>query len=401
MEHWIWLSQIGMTKHMASVLVKVFGSPAGVYQASEAELDAVEARFGPGSGAAGVRGAENLTERNRQRLRCKDLTEARRVVEVCRRSGWEILSILDPRYPQKLRCISDAPLVLYVWGKMPAVDEGRSVGVVGTRNASPYGLTHTRRISRELAEQGTVIVSGGALGVDTAALEGALETGAPVIAVVAGGLDRLYPAQNQSLFARIARQGCVVSQYTPGTSCLRHQFLARNRIISALSDGTLVTECPLRSGAMSTARHARSQGRQVFALPGPVGDGGFAGCHDLIRSGAILVENAGQLLEALPAPARWGKAGAQEGAGKICVDKHSSRDYIDTHKETWTPGRAPEAVTQLQRRVFGELETAPGNLQELSRRLGEPDSRLLEAVTELQLLGRIAPWPDGRYHVNY
>lgn len=367
-KYWIWLSQCkGITKRQAAKLIKHFGDPAAIYEADEAAL-----------AAAGVTEQKLLAG-----LQNRDLRPAEAAAAACQRNGWHILSIMDPAYPRKLREISDAPLVLYLWGQLPPVDEALSIGVVGTRDAGQYGLQHSYNIAAELAAAGCCIVSGGAAGVDTAALEGALDQGMPVIAVVAGGLDRLYPAQNEALFHRIARQGCVLTEYLPGMGCMRHQFLARNRLISGLSDGVLLTEAPERSGAMSTARHAAKQARPVFALPGPVNNGCFGGCHALIRGqAAVLVEHGRHILEHFGKPVE-----------KNSIDKERPKAYIDTHKDKPAASGQQEALLRLLR--SGVKDPAV-----LAERSGGTTAQVMLQLVELEVTGLVVRGADGRYRLK-
>ena len=377
-QYWIWLSQRpGMTKTRAAKLIKVFGDPKAVWQAEESALQ-----------QAGITEEKLLTG-----LLDKDLSEAERICQVCRRNGWTVLDIMHPHYPGKLKKISDAPLVLYVWGSIPAVDKQITIGVVGTRNAGAYGLRQTYRLSGQLASGGAVVISGGALGVDTEALKAALDAGQPCIAVIAGGLDKLYPAQNERLFARIAQRGCVLTQYTPGTPCQKFQFLERNRLISGLSDGVLVTEAPLRSGAMSTARHAKTQGRDLYAMPGPISDANFGGCHDLIRnSGAVLVEEGAHILtvyeERYPKqeagappviPAADRETGVPE---KNKIDKKSPGAYTERHKEDPNPDSPGMRILRL-------LQDGPMSPEQIARHLAIGVGQVQTLLLELELDGRV------------
>ncbi len=204
----------------------------------------------------------------------------------------------DPLWPENLMDLGGArPLGLWYHGN-PEVLKRLSLAIVGSRDATEYGLRIARDFAFELSEQGVVIVSGGAFGIDTAAHRGALAADGNTVVVLAGGVDRPYPRQNASLFGEVlAAGGVIVSESPPGAQPLRHRFLARNRIIAGLSVATVVAEAPVRSGAISTARHALSIGRDVGAVPGPVTSPRSAGCHMLMRGGATCVTSVKEIRE--------------------------------------------------------------------------------------------------------
>ena len=210
----------------------------------------------------------------------------------------QILTLSSPDYPRLLREIHDPPPVLYVKGTLLPEDEA-AVAIVGTRSATPYGLTHARAFGEELARCGITVISGLAEGIDREAHEGALNAGGRTIAVVGHGLDTIYPRQHRELAERIAQSGCILSEFSVGMPPLKENFPQRNRIISGLSLGTLVVEAPVRSGALITARTAMEQGREVFAMPGPISSRQSEGTHALLKDGAKLVCKVQDILEEL------------------------------------------------------------------------------------------------------
>ena len=209
--------------------------------------------------------------------------------------GNHLLTLGDAAYPQLLLEIPDPPLLLYAKGRIALLNQP-SLAVVGSRNASAQGAAHARQFAQALSNAGLTIVSGLALGIDTAAHEGALLDGGDTVAVIGTGADIVYPARNHALAHRIAEHGCLVSEYALGTPALPANFPRRNRIISGLSRGTLVVEAAAQSGSLITARLAAEQGRDVYAIPGSIQSPLARGCHDLIRQGARLVENAHDIL---------------------------------------------------------------------------------------------------------
>lgn len=232
---------------------------------------------------------------------------AQKEFELARRQNIRLLTFDDPEYPENLRAAEDAPPVIYVRGQINCLRQPLSLSIVGARNASLNGRKLASQISCELTSQGGMIVSGMARGIDTAAHKGAMfalnRTGSTV-AVLGTGIDIAYPAENQKLCEQIAGQGAVISEFPLGTEPSAGNFPRRNRIVSALTDGTLVVEASLHSGSLITARLALEQGRDVFAVPGFPTDERSAGPNKLIKDGAFLVENAEDILNVLSADAR-------------------------------------------------------------------------------------------------
>ena len=227
---------------------------------------------------------------------------AQKEFELARRQNIRLLAFDDPEYPENLRAAEDAPPVIYVRGQITCLRQPLSLSIVGARNASLNGRKLASQISCELTSQGVMIVSGMARGIDTAAHKGAMfalnRTGSTV-AVLGTGIDIAYPAENQKLCEQIAGQGAVISEFPLGTEPSAGNFPRRNRIVSALTDGTLVVEASLHSGSLITARLALEQGRDVFAVPGFPTDERSAGPNKLIKDGAFLVENAEDILNVL------------------------------------------------------------------------------------------------------
>ena len=297
-----------------------------------------------------------------------------------------IVSLGDLRYPQALLDTEDPPLLLYLMGPASLLEHqpfpsDRCLAVVGSRNPTAQGAENARLFARALCGAGLTIVSGLALGVDAAAHEGALEaatsagTMAATIAVVGTGLDRVYPRKNLDLAHRIAAHGLIVSEYPLGTPPLPANFPKRNRIISGLSQGTLVVEAALASGSLITARMAAEQGREVFAIPGSIHAPQSRGCHALIRQGAKLVESAQDVLEELKIPATTVPGLPHEGVN--------------------APGAA--ASDETEDPVLAALGYDPMGLDALIARTGMDASTLQVALLELELDGRIARLPGGLF----
>ncbi|MBI3638629.1 DNA-protecting protein DprA [Candidatus Wolfebacteria bacterium] len=212
------------------------------------------------------------------------------------------VDIHNPEYPNLLREIPNPPKKIYFLGELPADKENDlpRVAIVGTRKATVAGKLMAKKISQKLSEMGIIVVSGLAMGIDTAAHEGAILAGAKTIAVLANGLDSIYPRQNENLAKRILELGgAIISEYPVDAPALPHQFLERNRIVSGLCAATIVIEAPIESGALVTARLAAEQGREVFVFPGSADHPNFRGSHKLIRDGARLVSSFEDIMEDL------------------------------------------------------------------------------------------------------
>ena len=294
-----------------------------------------------------------------------------------------VLTLGDMGYPAQLLQTADPPLLLYVQGS-PAALKARSVAVVGSRSATAQGIDNARAFGRKLAEQGLVVVSGLAAGIDAAAHEGALaacstssnEPALLTIAVVGTGLDRVYPPRNQALAQLIARHGALVSEYAPGTPPLPEHFPQRNRIIAGLSLGTLVVEAALRSGSLITARLASEAGREVFAIPGSIHAVQSRGCHALIKLGAKLVESAQDILEEF-------------------APTHTVQKPLFDH--TAAEGDVEAARPHPEQALLDALGDDPVTTDALVSRTGWPVSALATKLLELELQGLVARLPGGLY----
>jgi DNA processing protein len=212
--------------------------------------------------------------------------------------GRSVVTLADPDYPQQLLQIPDPPVLLYVTGDMRLLSSP-SLAIVGSRNATQQGVINAERFARALSEAGLAIISGLALGIDAAAHRGGLAGRGSTIAVLGCGANVVYPMGNESLFAQIAENGAIVSEFSLDTPPSRENFPRRNRLISGLSRGCLVIEAALASGSLITARLASEQGREVYAIPGSIHSPLSKGCHALIKQGAKLVESAQDVLEEL------------------------------------------------------------------------------------------------------
>ncbi len=281
--YWLAISRVkGIGPARFKLLLDAFGSAEAAWTASPAEWQ------------RGGLDARTAAAFEQQRRRIVPEAEVERLVKL--RVG--VVRISDPRYPRLLREIPLPPPLLYVRGSLTDEDDW-AVAIVGTRRATTYGKQVTERLASELAQQRVTVVSGLARGIDTHAHAAALDAGGRTIAVLGCGPDLVYPPENAKLAARIVERGAVVTEFAPGTQPDPGNFPARNRLISGLSLGVLVTECPEDSGALITARFAGEHGRDVFAVPGNITSRSSAGANRLIQDGAKLVADVNDLLSEL------------------------------------------------------------------------------------------------------
>jgi DNA processing protein len=277
--------------------------------------------------------------------------------------GNSLMTLADEDYPKNLLEIADPPAVLYCKGRRSLLSQP-GLGVVGSRNATPQGVRDAEAFSHALSDAGLTIVSGLALGIDAAAHRGGLAGAGSSIAVIGTGLDRIYPARNKTLAHQLAENGLIVSEFALGTPPLPGHFPRRNRLISGVSRGVLVVEAAPDSGSLITARVATEQGREVFAIPGSIHSPLARGCHALIKQGAKLVESAADILDELA----WQQ--------RLAPPMH--------------PESAPDPVLDA-------LDGAPTTLDTLAQTTGLTLDALSAKLLTLELDGRIASLPGGRY----
>ncbi len=307
-----------------------------------------------------------------------------------RTTGWlaapdhRILTLADSEYPAALLQIADPPVLLYTAGRTALLRAPRLLAIVGTRNPSPQGARDARIFAHACAAAGITVVSGLAQGVDALAHQGALDAldadagSGSTIAVLGTGCDQVYPATHRALTRRIAKGGLLVSEFALGTPPARDHFPRRNRIISGLARGVLVTEAALQSGSLITARLAAEQGRDVLAIPGSIHNPLARGCHRLLRDGARLVEGLDDILAELG----WDGCRVPSGA--------AAASQLPTHAAT-------AGGTPAQREVMQALGDAGADFDTLAARTGRDARWLAEQLLELELQGRVARMPGGRF----
>jgi len=403
--HWIWFAELKdislLHKHR---LLERFGDPEELFRMSE------EALLGAG-----------IPEKERIALLDKNLWKAEQIIARCTKRDISVLPVLDSAYPKRLRNSPDAPIVLYYRGVLPDWEARPFIGAVGTRKASPYGIQVAYQLGSQIASCGGVVVSGGAAGADTAAIQGAMNAGYPVVCVLGCGVDVVYPYSNRKLFEAVVKEGCLISEYPPGAEAKPWHFPVRNRIISGVSNGVLVAEAPKVSGALITARHALEQGRDVFVVPGNINSPTCEGSNALLQEGATPVFSGwdvvsgyeflypGKLQKNMTVPLYSGeetlapvaeesivpKKSSNKSAksGKIPIDNGDKSPYIELVKNR-------PALTEEEQAVLACLTQKPAEASALMDTLDMPSGKVLSILTMLTVKGYAQKHPGGSFSLT-
>ena len=279
--YWIWLS-LACTPDSAtfSKLIHKYEDAKEIYDATDREIRSVV--------GAKVSDCSALID--------KSLEKANQIYNFCKEKGVGILTYQSENFPVSLRDIPTPPVLLYYRGRLPDFNKGFRCAIVGTRSLSDYGRKNAFKLGYDMGSVGATVVSGMAIGIDGVAMAGAIAAGAPTVAVIGSGIDVCYPSSHLTLARTIVKNGCVLTEYAPGTKPDKFNFPRRNRIISGLCPVTVVVEGKESSGSMITARHAKAQGREVFAFPGNVGSDGSQSTNLLIKNGALLCTGAEDII---------------------------------------------------------------------------------------------------------
>ncbi|MCI8479534.1 MAG: DNA-protecting protein DprA [Oscillibacter sp.] len=383
LKYWLWLTEIrGLSNQTRLALLRHFESPENVFYADAGEILLTE----------------GITREEASLLENRDLSAADRILADCGRLGFRILTIQDAGYPGRLKNIYDPPCLLYVRGHLPPVDEEAAVAVVGTRRCTPYGEDTAEKLGFGLARCGALTVTGLARGIDAAAARGALRGGGTVIGVTGNGLDVPYPPENRYLYEDVAAAGALLSEYSPGSPPERWHFPARNRILSGLALASLVVEAPLRSGALITAGTALEQGRDVYAVPGPVNAPNSAGCNRLIQEGAGLVCEAWDILKDYES--RFpDKLRQPEGQREPVVLGYQARQKTEPRAAapSLSLSQCGMELTDDQIALLGLLTREPVLVDDLIEQSGLPTRRVLSALTVLEIENLVTQHSGKRY----
>ena len=358
----------GLGRSRIPDLINALGSARAVFEASAATLTA--------TGLCTPRAVQNFISNRDTRL-------PQRLDYFCRHNGVQILAYNDAAYPQSLQNLSDKPLVLYVKGELPQANY--ALAIVGSRRCTEYGVRAADYFAKAMTREGIPIISGGAKGIDTAAHEACLQAGGVTVAVLGCGLDIAYPPENARLFARIAERGALVSEYPPGVPPIAANFPARNRIIVGLSQAVLVAEAGKRSGAVITANIAADEGREVYCVPGNIFDGSSIGCHELIRTGAKLVDMPQDILD--------DKRSWQQAMNR----RITQPSIFDCAPQEPKPVPAP-VTTELGAKLLAPLQAGALSLEKLTEQSGAAFAAVSMELLDLQAAGLVAADQAQRYY---
>ncbi len=407
--HWLWLAtRPDISDRVKASLLERYDDAEDIFFADPEGFD----------------GIAHLTAEGKQALQDKNLAEAQEILDTCLEKEIGILTWKDAAYPARLKNIPDPPVVLYYKGKLLDFDGRPLIGVVGTRDASAYGLTVAKRMGYQIAACGGVVVSGLAFGIDGVAMAGALSADMPVVGVLGCGADIIYPLSNRALFADVRKNGCILTEFPPGTPPAKWNFPKRNRIISGLSCGVLVVEAPTKSGSLITARQAADQGRDVFVVPGNIDVASCKGSNALLRDGAIAatsgwdvvgeyealypdkirkhtgpahlkaypeeVEQLQQENKVAQKPKFLDRLKKEKPAGrKKEIDNAPQPPYIDADKKQ--PALSPE-----EQKIVDLIAGGVSLVDDLIARLEQPAAQVLSALTMLQIKGVVKSLPGKR-----
>lgn len=396
-EHWIWLSEV-LSKPSRSIkpLIDKFGSAENFFDYCKGNND-IKAP---------------ITKRELERVHKISADDIYHILQRCDELGIEIIPYTSPRYPERLKSISNPPAVLYAKGKEIDIDGECSVTVVGPRVASDYGLKASFSLARRLAASGVLIVSGGAVGVDGMAHRGAVSVGSPTVAILGCGINYDYPKGNAALRDKISQNGILFSEYPPDFPPSKSTYPARNRLLSAISCGTVVIEAGITSGALITAGYAAEQGRDVFVIPGNPSLPQYEGSNKLLKDGAKPVLTAADVLEEYY-PLFTQKIDL-EAAANI---KNGSRDYSEAlleingadkkSQDTKTKTPPKEIVKQVDfdlpsdaKAVYESIKTPEFTVDDAVVSSKLSPSAVISALTELEIFGLITSLPGGRYKIS-
>ncbi len=395
-EYWIWLSRTLGDGAKTDDVINYFGSARRLYEAGRYEWKI--------SGLLTPRQIANLCEFSP--------SESGGIINECMKNHWQIITPDDFEYPQRLREICNFPSVLYVDGDASILNSCLPIAMVGTRKASDYGLRAASALAGMIARCGMTVVSGGALGIDSASHTGAMYAGGKTVAVLGCGLGTDYLRENEALRREIAKNGALVTEYPPFYKASKYTFPKRNRIISGMSLGTVVIEAGERSGSLITARLALEQNRDVFAVPGDVFSSSFSGANRLIRDGAkpvftardiveeyynrypdrIKIDNSDESLADIFAKGEMTRA---VSTGKA-VKRGKSEESIKEHETVSIPKALPESASETARTVYGTID-GETDFDEIVKASGLGVRKVLSGITELEMLSVIEVLPGKKY----
>ncbi|MCQ2454849.1 MAG: DNA-processing protein DprA [Clostridia bacterium] len=333
----------------------------------------------------------SFSEEVKIKLLAADYKIAENTIDLCKKHNVNILTIADKYYPEILKNIDVPPLVLYYKGELPNFDILPSITIVGPRKVSDYGKKVAFSLGYRLSKAGMIVVSGGALGCDTAAHEGALSTNGKTVMVLGCGIDAEYLMENKKLRDDTEKNGCIISEYPPLVKPTRHSFPIRNRIMSGLTLGTVIVEAPEKSGALITARCAMEQGRDVFVIPGSPSLKQYKGSNKLLRDGAkLLIDSSDIFGEYIPRFAEY-----------LDLERAFSKEDEINHKKNIkkSSNNLQETLSNEAKIVYNYLDRQIFSIDDISE-CGLSSDEILSSLTELELENLIEPIIGGKYKLK-
>lgn len=394
-EYWLWLSTSAkLSPRAKTVLLKHYGSPEAMYEAPRGEITKLLGRHSEG--------AETLEKR--------DLSSALRTIDRCKMQNIEVISIDDPRYPVRLKNIYAPPHIIYVKGRLPKIDEEPAIAVIGTRNASPYGIKMGRKLGFEIAKCGGVVISGLTKGIDAAGAEGTLIADGKCIGV----LGVPHELARGKMAEELAVRGALISEYPPGAGVHRQFFRARNRIAAGLSIGVVVVEAPFKSGTKLFVDEAVEQGKEIFAVPGNADCENCAGTNAMLKDGAKPVTEGWDVMSEFvklypekikrsteripgtcvkPEQSEPVKTEKTHKDNKKVIDKPDSTEYIDLKKQL-------ESLSPSQLSIVSAMDREAMQVDEIIERTHLSPAKVLADLTLLQLKGCVSQQSGKRFTLN-
>ncbi len=369
--HWIWFStRPHVSDRARAEILQHFQDAEDIYFADGNAFSCVD-----GLGAEAV-----------EALQDKNLTQAEEILGQCAKKKIHILTWRDAAYPARLKAISDPPVILYYKGRLPEFDSLPLIAVVGTRDATAYGLTTAKRLGSQIAACGGIVVSGMAYGIDGMAMRGALTEDMPVVGVLGCGADIVYPLSNRLLFADVERQGCLLTEFPPGTPPAKWNFPRRNRIISGLSCGVLVVEAPERSGALITAHQAADQGRDVFVVPGNIDVASCKGSNALLRDGGIPVSSGWDVLSEYEAQFPGKIQNHRTASRQMAYADEVERVRLESEKPLPKVAENPRILKKTKQKQKKEIDNAPASpyidAEETCPPLSEGEEKIVQLLRQ-------------------
>ena len=393
LSYWIWLSNAELSVRTKAALMEHYG-------------DAETAFFAPAGEFAHI---EGVSRADAAILERRDMSDTARIIEECQAQGLSVISYQDSAYPSRLRNIYAPPPVLYVKGRLPAVDDNAVIAVVGTRKATPYGLKMARTIAGEIVRCGGIVISGLTYGIDAAAAEGALNAGG----ICVGVLGTAHQDDAGVLYAGVAERGAVISEYAPGSPAQRSFFRDRNRITAGLSVGAVAVEAPEKSGTRLFVAEAAAQGKEIFAVPGNADAKMSAGTIDMLKDGAKPVTCGWDVVSEFEYlfPGKLRKAPASRGEmrrieaesvgnapvlqkeTKKVIDKENGRRYIDLKDQL-------RDLSETQLKIITAVDNGGTHIDDIIETTGLGTATVLAQLTVLEIKGYIRREAGRRIALN-